>query len=178
MQYSESPNGVGYVDLNTGNAQGEHFLPEGAHLGPHGLVSFLDYDKGMVYAKQVNKPVMLDFTGHACVNCRKMEEKVWSDPAVLSVLKNEVVLISLYVDDKRELPKEEQYFSEITGKNIKSIGNKWSEFQIKKYKANAQPYYVLLDHNGVNLNEHTAYNPNINDYLIWLKEGINNFKTP
>ncbi len=178
MQYSESPNGVGYVDLNTGNAQGEHFLPEGAHLGPHGLVAFLDYDKGMVYAKQVNKPVMLDFTGHACVNCRKMEEKVWSDPAVLSVLKNEVVLISLYVDDKRELPKEEQYFSEITGKNIKSIGNKWSEFQIKKYKANAQPYYVLLDHNGDNLNEHTAYNPNINDYLTWLKEGINNFKTP
>ena len=107
-----------------------------------------------------------------------MEEKVWSDPAVLSVLKNEVVLISLYVDDKRELPKEEQYFSEITGKNIRSIGNKWSEFQIKKYQANAQPYYVLLNHNGNNLNEHTAYNPNINDYLTWLKEGINNFKTP
>ena len=178
MQYSESPNGVGYIDLNAGNAKGEHFLPEGAHLGPHGLVAFLDYDKGMAYAKQVNKPVLLDFTGHACVNCRKMEEKVWSDPAVLSVLKNEVVLISLYVDDKRELPKEEQYFSEITSKNIKSIGNKWSEFQIKKYKANAQPFYVLLDHNGDNLNEHTAYNPNINDYLTWLKEGINNFKTP
>ena len=178
MQYSESPNGVGYIDLNAGNAQGEHFLPEGAHLGPHGLVAFLDYDKGMAYAKLVNKPVLLDFTGHACVNCRKMEEKVWSDPAVLSVLKNEVVLISLYVDDKRELPKEEQYFSEITGKNIRSIGNKWSEFQIKKYQANAQPYYVLLNHNGNNLNEHTAYNPNINDYLTWLKEGINNFKTP
>lgn len=178
MQYSESPNGVGYVNLNAGNSQGEHFLPEGAHLGPHGLVAFLDYDKGMAYAKKVNKPVLLDFTGHACVNCRKMEEKVWSDPAVLSVLKNEVVLISLYVDDKRELPKEEQYFSEITGKNIRSIGNKWSEFQIKKYQANAQPYYVLLNHKGDNLNEHTAYNPNINDYLTWLKEGINNFKTP
>ena len=93
MQYSESPNGVGYVNLNAGNSQGEHFLPEGAHLGPHGLVAFLDYDKGMAYAKQVNKPVLLDFTGHACVNCRKMEEKVWSDPAVLSVLKNEVVLL-------------------------------------------------------------------------------------
>lgn len=178
MQYSESPNGVGYVNLNAGNSQGEHFLPEGAHLGPHGLVAFLDYEKGMAYAKLVNKPVLLDFTGHACVNCRKMEEKVWSDPAVLSVLKNEVVLISLYVDDKRELPKEEHYFSEITGKNIRSIGNKWSEFQIKKYQANAQPYYVLLNHKGDNLNEHTAYNPNINDYLTWLKEGINNFKTP
>lgn len=178
LQYSESPNGVGNVDLNAGSTQGVHFLPESAHLGPHGLVAFLDYDKGMAYAKQVNKPVLLDFTGHACVNCRKMEEKVWSDPAVLSVLKNEVVLISLYVDDKRDLPKEEQYFSEITGKNIRSIGNKWSEFQIKKYEANAQPYYVLLDHNGENLNEHSAYNPNINDYLTWLKEGINNFKNP
>ncbi len=178
MQYSESPKGVGYVDLNAGNSAGEHVLPESAHLGPHGLVAFLDYDKGMAYAKQVNKPVLLDFTGHACVNCRKMEEKVWSDPSVLSVLKNEVVLISLYVDDKRELPKEEQYFSEITGKNIRSIGNKWSEFQIKKYQANAQPYYVLLDHNGEKLNEHSAYNPNINDYLTWLKEGINNFKNP
>lgn len=178
MQYSESPNGVGYVNLSSGNAQGEHFLPEGAHLGPHGLIAFLDYDKGMAYAKQVNKPVLLDFTGHACVNCRKMEEKVWSDPAVLSVLKNDLILISLYVDDKRELPKEEQYFSEITNKNIRSIGNKWSEFQIKKYQANAQPYYVLLNHNGENLNAHSAYNPDINDYLAWLKEGINNFRKP
>lgn len=178
LQYSESPNGVGYVNLSSGDTLGEHFLPEGAHLGPHGLVAFLDYDKGMAYAKQVNKPVLLDFTGHACVNCRKMEEKVWSDPAVLSVLKNDLVLISLYVDDKRELPKEEQYFSEITSKNIRSIGNKWSEFQIKKYQANAQPYYVLLNHNGENLNEHSAYNPDISDYLAWLKEGINNFKKP
>lgn len=178
LQYSESPNGVGYVNLSLGNTQGEHFLPEGAHLGPHGLVAFLDYDKGMAYAKQVNKPVLLDFTGHACVNCRKMEEKVWSDPAVLRVLKNDLVLISLYVDDKRELPKEEQYFSKITSKNIRSIGNKWSEFQIKKYQANAQPYYVLLNHNGENLNEHSAYNPDINDYLAWLKDGIDNFSKP
>lgn len=175
MQYSESPYGVGFFNTNAVAGQGVKVLPEGAHFGPHGLVAFLDYDKGMAYAKKVNKPVMLDFTGHACVNCRKMEEKVWSDSEVLNVLNNEIVLISLYVDDKRELPKEEQYKSEITNKTIKTIGNKWSEFQIKKYKANAQPYYVLLNHQGENLIQYSAYNPNIETYLAWLREGISNF---
>ena len=139
-------------------------------------LTFLDYEKGMAYAKEVNKPVLLDFTGHACVNCRKMEERVWSDDKVLEILKNDIVLVSLYVDDKRALPENEQYVSETTGKKVKSIGNKWSDFQIKKYKANAQPYYVLLDHNGDNLNEYSAYNPDIEIYLAWLKEGIGNFK--
>jgi len=110
------------------------------------------------------------------VNCRKMEERVWSDSKVLNILKNNIVLISLYVDDKRSLPEDEKYTSETTGKKIKTIGNKWSDFQIKKYKANAQPYYVLLDHNGNNLNEYSAYNPNIDRYLAWLKEGIDNYK--
>jgi len=104
-----------------------------------------------------------------------MEARVWSDPSVLQILKNDIVLISLYVDDKRPLPESEQYTSEITGKKIKYIGNKWSDFQIKKYKANAQPYYVLLDHNGNNLNEHTAYNTDIEEYLDWLDRGISNF---
>jgi thiol:disulfide interchange protein DsbD len=138
-------------------------------------VAFLDYDAGMAYARKVNKPVMLDFTGHACVNCRKMEERVWSDPRVLEVLKNDVVLVSLYVDDKRELPEEDQYPSRIDGKQVTSIGKKWSEFQIEKYQANAQPYYVLLDHNGNNLNPYSAYNPDVEDYLTWLREGIGNF---
>ena len=106
----------------------------------------------------------------------KMEERVWSDPKVLSVLTNDIVLISLYVDDKRKLPENEQYVSETTGKKIRSIGNKWSDFQIKKYKANAQPYYVLLDHNGDNLNKYSAYDPDIDSYLKWLNEGIANFK--
>jgi len=130
----------------------------------------------MAHAKKVGKPVMIDFTGHACVNCRKMEERVWSDPRVLQVLKNKLVLISLYVDDKRKLPENEQYISETTGKKIKTIGNKWSDFQIKKYKANAQPYYVLLDHRGDNLNPYSAYNPDIEKYLAWLKEGISRFE--
>jgi len=175
MQYSESPYGVGFTKLGSGSVTREK-LPEGAKYGPHDIVAFLDYEKGMTYARSVNKPVLLDFTGHACVNCRKMEERVWSDTKVLEVLKNDIVLISLYVDDKRSLPENEKYTSETTGKKIKSIGNKWSDFQIKKYKANAQPYYVLLDHGGKNLNEYSAYDPNIESYLAWLKEGIGNFK--
>ena len=174
MHYSESPYGVGFTKLGSGASHKE--IPEGAHLGPHDIISFNDYDKGIAYAKKIGLPVMLDFTGHACVNCRKMEERVWSDPKVLQVLNNKIVLISLYVDDKRKLPKDEQYTSEITGKKVTTIGKKWSEFQIKKYKANAQPYYVLLDHNGNNLNEHTAYNPDIEEYLAWLNEGVGNFK--
>jgi len=174
MHYSEAPYGVGYTKLGGGTSSNE--IPEGAHLGPHDIIAFHDYETGMAYAKKVDLPVLLDFTGHACVNCRKMEERVWSDPTVLQVLKNKIVLISLYVDDKRDLPVNEQYTSELTGKKVTTIGKKWSEFQIKKYKANAQPYYVLLDHNGDNLNEHTAYNPNIKAYLAWLNQGIVNFK--
>lgn len=176
MHYSESSYGVGYTKLSDGGTGTPLEIPEDAKLGPHDIVSFLDYEKGMAYAKKVNKPVMIDFTGHACVNCRKMEERVWSDSRVLQVLKNDIVLISLYVDDKRALPLDEQYTSAINGKKVTTIGKKWSEFQINKYKANAQPYYVLIDHEGNNLNEYSAYNPNIDEYLAWLQEGIGNFK--
>ncbi len=173
MKYSESPHGVGYT--RSGSTTRKE-LPEGAEYGPHDIVSFLDYDKGMAYAKEVNKPVLLDFTGHACANCRKMEGLVWSDSKVLKILNNDIVLVSLYVDEKERLPENEQYTSKTTGKKVKSIGNKWSDFQIKKYKANAQPYYVLLDHKGNNLNKFSAYDTNVKNYLKWLKEGITNFK--
>lgn len=175
MHYSESTHGVGYTKLNDGNSMSKKEIPKGAHLGPHDIISFSDYDKGMAYAKEIGKPVMIDFTGHACVNCRKMEERVWSDPQILQILKNEIVLISLYVDDKRKLPENEQYISETTGRKVKTIGNKWSDFQIKKYKANAQPYYVLVDNNGNNLNNYSAYDPDIENYLSWLEDGISNF---
>lgn len=177
MHYSESSYGVGYTKLSDAGMGSQMMIPEGAHLGPHDIIAFLDYEEGLAYAKKVDKPVMIDFTGHACVNCRKMEERVWSDSRVLQVLKNDIVLISLYVDDKRSLPVEEQYTSAIDGKKVTSIGKKWSEFQINKYKANAQPYYVLIDHNGENLNEYSAYNPDIDDYLAWLQEGIGNFQS-
>lgn len=176
MHYSESPYGVGSTKSSGSGGHSDMTLPEGAHLGPHDIIAFLDYETGMEYARKVNKPVMLDFTGHACVNCRKMEERVWSDPRILPILKNDLVLISLYVDDKRRLPEPEQYTSKIDGKQVTTIGKKWSEFQIEKYEANAQPYYVLLDHEGNNLNPYSAYNPDADDYLAWLKEGIGNFK--
>lgn len=173
MHYSESPNGIG-----GGNTEivSKETLPEGAEYGPHNIITFHDYDKGMEFAKKAGKPVLLDFTGYACVNCRKMEELVWSDPKVLGVLKNDVVLISLYVDDKKELPESEQYVSQTTGKKIKTIGNKWSDLQIKTYKANAQPFYVIVDHNSANLTEPSAYNPDIENYFNWLNTGIKNFK--
>ncbi|WP_296148075.1 thioredoxin family protein [uncultured Flavobacterium sp.] len=168
LTYSESPYGVG----GKGGSESVSELPEGAELGPHDIIAFKDYDKGLAYAKSVNKPVLLDFTGYACVNCRKMEDYVWSDNKVLSILKKDVVLVSLYVDDKRELPENEQYVSKETGKKIKSVGNKWSDFQITKYKANAQPYYIIVDSDGKDLNQPVGYTPDIEDYEAWLKSGI------
>ncbi|WP_163409837.1 protein-disulfide reductase DsbD family protein [Flavobacterium ajazii] len=172
-QYSESPNGFGNAVAQTAEKSA---LPEGAESGPNGIPAFHDYDEGLAYAKKVNKPIMIDFTGYACVNCRKMEERVWPDPKVLNVLNNDVVLISLYVDDKRPLPENEQVVSKITGKVLKYTGQKWSELQILKYKTNAQPYYVLMDHNEKDLNKPSAYNPDINAYYNWLQEGVRNFK--
>ena len=173
MEYSESPLGFG----SSGNNTSATVLPEGAKLGPHQIVVFDDYEKGLAYAKTVNKPIMLDFTGFACVNCRKMENNVWSDERVLSILKNDIVLISLYVDDKRDLPKNEQFISKTTGSEIETIGDKWADFMISKYKTNTQPLYVLTDLSGNSLNETTptiSYT-NVQEYEIWLKTGISKF---
>ena len=170
--YSESPTGF-FGNSATSSKDG---LPDGAEIGPHGLTVFTDYTKGLAYAKTVNKPVMLDFTGYACVNCRKMENNVWSDEKILNALKNEVVLISLYVDDKRELPESEQTVSKETGNDIITVGDKWTEFIITKYKTNTQPFYVLIDLKEEKLNEPISYTPNIEEYLAWLKDGVSKFK--
>ncbi|HKJ07216.1 MAG TPA: cytochrome c biogenesis protein CcdA [Flavobacteriaceae bacterium] len=181
QHYSESPYGVGYTKLNSplvqDSDQAHSDLPEGAHImPPHNIIAFNDYDLGLAYAKEVNKPVMLDFTGHACVNCRKMEQNVWAKEKVLQLLKNEVVLISLYVDDKRPLPEGEIIESKLRpGKKLKYIGQKWSEFQAINYGINAQPYYVLINHEEEKLIEPVAYTPNVDEYYNWLKEGIANF---
>lgn len=172
--YSESPRGFFGHSSSTSGAKSD--LPEGAVLGEHDIITFHDYDKGLAYAKKVNKPIMIDFTGYACVNCRKMEINVWSDEKVLDVLKNKVVLISLYVDDKRELPESERTISKTTGKEIVTYGNKWTDFIISKYKTNTQPYYVLTDLSENNLNEPISYTPNIDEYLAWLNDGISKFK--
>ncbi len=169
--YSESP--MGFFGNTSENKQD---LLDGAKIGEHGIITFTDYEKGFAYAKKVKKPIMLDFTGHACVNCRKMEINVWSDEKVLHHLKNDVVLISLYVDDKRELPKNEQFISKSTGSEIVTIGDKWTDFVITRYKTNTQPYYVLTDLNEQKLNEPISYTPDVKEYLAWLKEGISKFK--
>jgi len=175
MEYSESPLGLG--NLSNGNMS-TATLPEGAVLGPNQIPVFNDYDKGLAYAKTVNKPIMLDFTGHACVNCRKMENNVWSTENVLPILKNEVVVISLYVDDKRPLPKSEQFISKSTGAEIETIGDKWTDFMISKYNTNTQPLYVLTDLQGNNLNQKqsTISYVSVEEYEAWLKEGISKFK--
>jgi len=172
--YSESP--TGFFKNSTSNNTEK--LPEGAEIGVHGIILFTDYEKGLAHAKKVNKPIMLDFTGYACVNCRKMENNVWSDEKVLSILKNDVVLISLYVDDKRELPKTDQFISKSTGSEIETIGDKWTDFMISKYKTNTQPLYVLTDLNGNNLNTSTptiSY-VSIAEFSNWLTTGISNYK--
>jgi thiol:disulfide interchange protein DsbD len=180
QEYSESPYGVGFTKLGGGSAPTDAHgdLPEGAHLlAPHDILAFNDYDQGLAYAKKVGKPVMLDFTGWACVNCRKMEQNVWPKPEVLNILKNDVVLISLYVDDKRPLEAGDVVDSKLKpGKKLKYIGQKWSELQTIKYKANTQPFYVLMDHNEVNLIDPVSYTPNAEMYHDWLKEGILKFK--
>lgn len=179
--YSESPDGVGRKGSST-LGEGKQFIeniPIGAEPEhcPHALNCFHDYDKGLQYARQVKKPILIDFTGWACVNCRKMEENVWSDPRVLEILRNQVVLISLYVDDKRELPAEEQFEAEMAGrrKKIKTIGNKWSWFQAQRYGTNSQPYYVMMDLEENTLYKPTGYEPDVEAFLLWLKEGISQF---
>ena len=177
MFYSESPNGVGaestmMVSSSNGNASND--IPEGADPAhcPHNLSCFHDYETGVAYAKKVGKPVMLDFTGWACVNCRRMEENVWSDPRVLKRLRENVVLISLYVDEREKLPEDEQYVSDATGKKIRTVGNKWSEFQIKNYQSNTQPYYVITDYDGNELIESSSYDPDIQKFVDWLDRGV------
>ncbi|MDO5608470.1 MAG: cytochrome c biogenesis protein CcdA [Capnocytophaga sp.] len=177
QHYSESPYGVGYTKVGGGGATHEAVLPEGAHLiEPHNIISFDDYETGLAYAKQVNKPVLIDFTGWACVNCRKMEQNVWPKPEILSILKNDVVLISLYVDDKRPLPAHQVKESEVRpGKTLKYIGQKWSEFQTLRYKANSQPFYVLMNHDESNLIDPVGYTPDAAEFHQWLKEGTEAF---
>ncbi|SEE32163.1 Thiol:disulfide interchange protein DsbD [Tenacibaculum sp. MAR_2010_89] len=187
QDYSESPYGVGYQKLatiknvvtNSESSKTSHSgLPDGAHMKPpYDILVFNDYDKGLAYAKEVNKPVLIDFTGKACVNCRKMEQNVWAKDKVLSVLKNDVVLISLYVDDKRALEEDEVVESKLRpGKKLRYIGQKWSELQTIKYKTNSQPYYVLIDAKGENLIDPVAYTPNVDEYHNWLKTGIAAYK--
>src|SRR5690606_16798968 len=134
------------------------------------------------YAKKVGKPVLLDFTGYACVNCRRMESKVWGEPGVIGKLKNDVVMISLYVDDKTMLPKNEQIEVNITDTRkttLTTFGSKWSYLQATRYKTNTQPYYRMLGPNGEDLSNGSAdYDNHSNPEVFqkWLEEGLKLYK--
>jgi len=142
---------------------------------PYGLNAYYDYEEGMAAAKQQNKPILLDFTGWSCTNCRKMEASVWANAEVLKRLKNDYILISLYVDDKTALAENEKYTSTFSGRTIKTIGQKWSDFQASTFGTNSQPYYVLLDADGKQLVVPQAFNLDISNYIRFLDSGKSAF---
>lgn len=177
LQYSESPQGVGFIGGGGGAAQ-VHGPDQ--HIGPQGIAVFHDYEKGLAHAKETGKPLMLDFTGHACVNCRKMEQQVWSDEAIKQMLADDVVLVSLYVDEKVKLPESEQKTIQMPGgreRRLRRVGDKWAAFQEITYGVNAQPYYVLLDHDEKMLVEAANYQDygDIGLFSDWLNRGVEAF---
>ena len=177
MYYSESPYGL--KNTNTQDNKTQNIYTSDQHLGPQGIMAFHDYEKGIAYAKEVGKPIFVDFTGQACINCRKMEEYVWSDPEIKEILTNKVVLISLYVDEKIKLPKDQQYETTLAGKKtkVKTTGDRWMVLQANKYGTNSQPYYVFLDHNENQLIEPANYQDygKISLFKDWLDRGLKEF---
>ena len=152
------------------------------HL-PHGIEGYFDYQQALKCAKAQNKPLFIDFTGHGCVNCREMEQSVWSDPRILNMLKNDYVVVALYVDDKKTLPEDEWYISDYDGKQKKTLGKKNADFQIKHFHSNAQPNYILLDSKAGNtdlekfvLMPARGHDLNRDAFYEFLKKGLEEFK--
>jgi len=147
---------------------------------PNGINCFKDLQEGIAYAQSQDKPILLDFTGYACVNCRKMEEHVWSDPKVFDIINDQYVLVSLYVDDKKTLPLEEQINVERPQggtRKLRNVGHKWAHFQTKFFKTNAQPYYVAVSPDGSQLlNQPVGYMPDVDEYAAFLQCGLDRFK--
>lgn len=137
---------------------------------------FDDYDAGMKYAREHGKPVMLDFTGYGCVNCRKMELAVWTDMKVADLINNDYVLITLYVDNKTRLPEPVKVMENGTERTLRTVGDKWSYLQRVKFGANAQPFYVLIDNEGKPLNKSYSYDEDIDKYVDFLQTGLDNYK--
>ncbi len=143
---------------------------------PHDLQGFFDYDEALMYAKKTNKPLLLDFTGHGCVNCRDIEARVWSEKIIRDILNNKYVLVSLYIDDKTMLPDHEWYISQYDGKIKKSIGKQNADFQITKFNNNAQPFYVVLNPYSENMIiDPIGYELNIKKHLGFLEQGLKRF---
>ncbi len=145
-------------------------------VGDGSILVFHDLEKGREYARLANKPVLVDFTGFSCANCRKTENMVWTNDKVRSILQEQMVIISLYCDDKELLPESEQVFSKELNGKMKNIGNKWSEYQIKKYGQLSQPLYIIQDVNGNDLSDPRGYDPSVEDYQKFLTKGIAKFK--
>lgn len=173
LTYSESP--LGFTSTQNNRVPSEN---KDMHLGPQNLMVFHDFDKAEAYAKEVNKPLFVDFTGHACVNCRKMEEKVWGELGVIEILRDKMVIVSLYVDEKTPLPASEHKVLEYApGKTMKitQVGHKWSYLQTTRFKSNTQPYYRLLGPKGEDLNIGSAdyeHHGNTEDFKAWLEKGL------
>jgi len=181
LEYSESPHGFGASQAAPStNSNVDAEFAAFIETNKNGIVHFKnDYNKALAYAKKVHKPLMIDFTGHACANCRKTEDNVWPDAEVAKRLNNDVVLVSLYVDDKRALDPKDYMTVQWYGKErqITDIGDKFKYMEETLYGQSTQPLYVLIDNNEKLINKVRGYNPNINEYIQWLDEGVTAFKT-
>jgi len=178
--YAEAPYGLKTAAKAGVVASGTSSHESGNKHGecPNDLPCFHDYDEALAYAKKVNKPLMIDFTGYACVNCRKMEAEVWTNSEVDKRLRNDVVLVSLYVDDNNLLPEAEWTEKQVGTEKmkIKSKGSKWVYLEVSRYKNNSQPLYVLVDQNENALNKPTGYDQDVEKYITWLDGGLEKFK--
>lgn len=143
---------------------------------PFGIQGYFDYEEALAAAKAQKKPLLIDFTGHGCVNCRKMEENVWSDPQVLTRLKNDFVMVALYIDERLELPESEWYTSTFDDKVKKTLGKQNADFQITRFNNNAQPYYVILDHQEKLLAPPRGYETDIQEFIEFLDGAKSEFQ--
>ena len=170
MFYAESSGGVGG---GAHGGSGDDHATSG-----HIEARFRDYEEGLAAARAEGKPMILDFTGWACVNCRKMEEQVWPNPTVAKYLSEEAVLVSLYVDERKALPEEEQRVEEFGGKDfrIRTVGNKWTYLQASRFGTNAQPFYVMIDQDGEALGDGVGYDPNPQKFIDFLEENYARFE--
>jgi thiol:disulfide interchange protein DsbD len=144
------------------------------HL-PHGLKGFFDMEEAEAYAKKVDKPIFIDFTGHGCVNCREMEARVWADPTVQQILRDEYVIVALYTDDKMPLP-ESDWVTTDAGKVLKTLGKVNANYALTRFGVNAQPYYVLQGKDGETLGEPRGYDLSVEGFVEFLKKGVEEYK--
>lgn len=177
--YSESPMGFGGGGNKTISSEN---ATEDMHLGPQNIMVFHDYDKALAYSKKVGKPLFVDFTGHNCVNCRSMEQSVWNQPGIIDYLKNDVVIASLHIDERIDLPKEEQIEVEIRPgekMKLKTTGDKWFTKEIIEFQSASQPLYVMLGPDGKPMSNGKAdyeHHKNPSDFKKWIEKGLKEFK--